>query len=231
MRIRVMSYNIHRAVGRDGRRDAARIVRVMRQADADIIALQEVETLIGRGHEHDLFNYLGTEMGYFAAAGPTLYNPYATYGNALLSRFPLSMVQRHDISVGGREPRGVVEAEIDCRGRALQVVVTHLGLLGYERRRQIRALTAMVKASALPFVVCGDFNEWLPANANLRRLDNAWGGSFARRSFPSHRPVLALDRLSSGRGAEVREFNAFRTAASRLASDHLPLLCEVELTA
>lgn len=132
------TYNIHRAVGRDGRFDPARIQRVIAEIDADVVALQEVESHHGG---FDMLAYLATQTSLTPVAGPTLAHATGEYGNAVLTRASLLDVQRLDLSVPHREPRGALDVLLDWGGAPLRVVATHLGLRPAERRHQIRLRT------------------------------------------------------------------------------------------
>lgn len=223
------TYNIHRCVGRDRRRDAGRLLSVLRGLQAPIIALQEVETLVGRGPEHDQFVYLADGLGMHAIAGPAMYRSDSAYGNALLSAFPVRAVRRHDLSIGGREPRGAVEVELLVHGEVLRVITTHLGLSGPERLRQCARLAGILAARAdIPAVLLGDFNEWVPFARSLNLL-RRHACDHSRRTFPSAAPLLALDRVFVTDGLCVQSVRAVSEGAAARASDHLPLRVELRL--
>lgn len=222
------TYNIHRCVGRDRRRDAARLLSVLRALDTPIIALQEVETLVGRGAEHDQFVYLANGLGMHAIAGPAMFRSDSTYGNAVLSAYPVHSVRRHDISIPGREPRGAVEVELMIQGRQVRVITTHLGLSGRERWRQCTSLARILGARDIPSVLLGDFNEWLPFSRGLRLL-RRHAVDHTRRTFPAGAPVLALDRVFVAAGLRVRGVRAVSGNGAASASDHLPLRVELSL--
>lgn len=223
------SYNIHRCVGRDRRRNAARLLGVLRDMEAKVIALQEVETLVGRGHEHDQFVYLAACLGMHAIAGPTMFRRDSTYGNALLSAFPVRAVRRYDLSVPGREPRGAVEAELLVEGRPVRVITTHLGLSGRERLGQCRALAGVLETRRdIPALLMGDFNEWLPGTRPLKLL-RRHARDHSRRSFPALAPVFALDRAFTTPGLVVEDFQVWGQGDGARASDHLPLRLALRL--
>ena len=138
--LRVASYNIHECVGSDGRRDPARIAAVLREIDADIIGLQEVDARPGATSESMQMQYLAAALGHHAVAGPTLAAPTGEYGNALLTRRRVLDVRHVDLTVYRREPRGALDVDLDIDGAAVRVLVTHLGLLPGERRMQVRRL-------------------------------------------------------------------------------------------
>ncbi len=233
MRIRVGTYNIHGAVGLDRRYDPPRIAAVLKEMEADILGLQEVRhhpDLLG---VTDQFDYFETATGFFGVQGPNVILKDSRYGNALLSRWPVTASRLVDLAVGDFEPRGAIDAEVDIRGHPLRVIVTHLGLRRAERRSQYAILMDLLRARPdMPTLLMGDFNSWWPDLATLRRL----GARNARRrftvpTFPAAFPLLSLDRVLAYPRAALTRAWAHVSPVSRMASDHLPLLADVSVEA
>lgn len=220
--LQVATYNVHRCIGRGGRRDVDRVVRVLQRLEATIIALQEVETLVGRGAEHDQFVFLGGSLSMRSIPGPTMLRRDATYGNVLLTSHRVVQVRYHDLGVPRREIRGALDVDLDVNGRPLRVVTTHLGLGGRERDAQIARLLEIVRGDPGPLLVLGDFNEWRRRSRRLRRLE-AIGPAWAPPSFPARFPLVALDRIIAGPGLRLERLQALRSGEAARASDHLPL--------
>jgi endonuclease/exonuclease/phosphatase family metal-dependent hydrolase len=152
------------------------------------------------------------------------------YGNALLTRHPVTAVRRIDLGVSGREPRGALDADLDVRGRCVQVVVTHFGLSAAERRQQASRLLEAVRLDVEhPILLLGDFNEWLPGGGALRMLQPHFVRSPSLPTFPSLRPMLALDRIWIRSGHALAGVRVHRSPAARVASDHLPLRADIAL--
>ena len=228
MSLRIASYNIHRAIGRDGRKDPARIAAVLEELDADVVALQEVGYRAGR--RGNVLEYLAESMDARVIEGVTLQDERGHYGNAVLSRLPVTGVSRHDISVPHREPRGALELVLEYRNVDIQIIATHLGLLPGERRYQIRKLLPLVDASSAEVqILLGDLNEWFLWGRPLRWLRRDFGRMPAPRTFPAHRPWFALDRLWVKPLIEVNSLRAHTSAMARAASDHLPLIAELDI--
>jgi len=229
-RLRLASYNIHIGVGRDGRFQPERVAAVLHELDADVIALQEVQ--LGEG-TFDMLSHLKAATGYGTLAGPTLRHPrHGHYGNALLSRFPVLAHRCLDLSVGRHEPRGAVDATIECGdGVTLRVLATHLGLRPTERRDQVKRLLCEVTADRHqgPTVLLGDLNEWFLWGRPLRWLHAHFGRPPSPPTFPSGRPVAALDRLWVKPRRCLRTLAVHRSPLARLASDHLPLVATLDL--
>nr|WP_242518329.1 endonuclease/exonuclease/phosphatase family protein [Halochromatium roseum] len=242
----VASYNIHRAVGSDRRKDPVRIAETIAELDADLIALQEVETPI-RDAPLVFLQHLAA-LGYEARLGHTLQRGTHHYGNLLLSRLPVLSHHRLDISQPGREPRGLIEVSVALEplrlqsdaGRpaeaappVLRCLATHLGLSASERRHQVAAILATLR-DACPAardltVLMGDFNEWRRKSPRLTPIDRMLKPAVLPASFPARWPLLALDRLWHGPGLELIEGSVVSTSATRAASDHLPLRARLRL--
>lgn len=222
MHLRLATYNIHACIGGDGRFDPARTVRVLRELDAGILALQEVEH--HRIDDIDLLQRLATDTGMRAIAGPTLLRETRQYGNALLTRLPVTRVNRIDISEPGGEPRGAIDALLDWNGVPLQVVATHLGLRPDERRRQVRRLLALFRHRAQGVsVLLGDLNEWFLWGRPLRWLHRHFTAVPYLPTWPARLPLFALDRIWVRPHDALLQLETHLTPTARQASDHLPL--------
>jgi endonuclease/exonuclease/phosphatase family metal-dependent hydrolase len=200
----------------------------LRELAADVIALQEVG--YGAGARPQELEQFADTMHWRLIKGVTLEDEAGHYGNALLTRLPVSSVCRHDLSVPGREPRGAIDVQLDCQGLAVQVIATHLGLRPAERRSQVQALLSLVDThGAQVTILLGDLNEWFLFGRPLRRLHKAFGSSPGPATFPAWRPMFALDRLWIRPRSALCTLRAHRSALSRQASDHLPLVAELDL--
>jgi endonuclease/exonuclease/phosphatase family metal-dependent hydrolase len=222
-----VSYNIHQAVGADGRRDRRRIAQVLKNLAADIIGLQEVDSN-PEGHEIFQLDYLARETGLKAVTGPTMRRRDSDYGNVLLTRHKILDVRNVDLSVPRREPRGAIDVDLDIGGATVRVIVTHFGLSGRERRRQAQTLIDLVPAKRDGMVVVlSDSNEWHPYGGILRPMTGHFGKSERLRTFPSWLPLFALDRIWVWPERALIETNVHRQAPARRASDHLPIKAHI----
>jgi endonuclease/exonuclease/phosphatase family metal-dependent hydrolase len=232
MRLRIATYNIHRCVGRDGKENVERVAAVLREINGDIVALQEVTSRPAM--TGDMLAYLAAAVHMQPIEGFTLSAAGAHYGNALLTNLPISAVRRHDISVPGREARGVIEVTFTVDGHAIIVWATHLGLGIRERHLQIRKLLKTIHAADVDArILLGDFNEWLSWSRPLRAL-HRWfkiSPTIARSpaTFPARRPLLRLDRIWVRPARRLVALRTHSTEMSRIASDHLPLVGEILL--
>ena len=240
--MRLVSWNIHGGIGTDGRRDLGRIAALLEDFRCDVAALQEVGDPHRESREHEVADHaawLGRRLRWFVAYGPNLVQAGRPYGNAILSRFPISHAHNYDLSVPHREPRGCLRADLSLPGGAsLHLFDLHLGLSGGERRRQAAMLLSadLLRDTALtaPMVVCGDFNMWSPVPGPILRLlrnalrDAAQEARARRATWPSSWPVLRLDRAYVDDGVRVLGCGVVNDPRTRAASDHLPLWVEIE---
>jgi endonuclease/exonuclease/phosphatase family metal-dependent hydrolase len=218
----VATYNIHRAIGRDGVFRPGRVAEVLAEIDPQVVALQEVQSgAAGR----DLVQLCRERLGAEAVSGVTMLRRDAEYGNALLTRHPVLSVARLDLSVPPHEPRGALDVRLDCGGWRLRIVATHLGLRPYERRRQVRQLLAALDdGDDLPTVLMGDLNEWWLWGRPVRWLHAQFRRTPAPPTFPSRLPMFALDRLWVRPRSLLQRLVVHRSPLARIASDHLPLV-------
>lgn len=237
--MRVMSWNVHAMVGGDRRCDPERIARVLADVAPDVAGLQEVGTDLAKGRVADPAQLLGALAEMHAAFGPTMHHRRGfAYGNAVLSRVPILAVRIYDLSVPGREPRGCVRADVEISGARVHFFAAHLGLHWRERRRQAAQLLSadILRDTALahPLVLVGDFNSLSDRSAVprwLRRqlLDCARVARNEAPTFPAFFPLLRLDHCYVDAAFQVRSVDVVRTPTARRASDHLPLVVELEL--
>ncbi len=229
-RIRVATYNIHSCIGTDGQFSPARVGEVLQQLDADVIALQELETKEELGLS--ILAQFAEQTGMHAVPGPTLYRDDSSYGNALLIRNRPHTKLLLDISYLQREPRGAIHIETEINSVPIRVIATHFGLKRIERKHQADSLVKHLQQQK-PLnpkaitIVLGDLNEWLPWGKPLLILKRLLQSVGSCATFPSRWPVLALDRVMIDPHYQNSEVAVVNTALSRVASDHLPLLVDV----
>ena len=227
MKIRLASYNIHLGIGRDGEFNPERIAQVIDELDADTIALQEVSLGV---QGFDMPDFLSKRCGLTAITGPTLITPSHEYGNAILTRLKAGSIYRWNLTVGAREPRGAIDAHLHHQGMTVRVIATHLGLWPAERRRQIRLLLEIIsKDNRFPTILLGDVNEWFLWGRPLRWMHRYFKSPPAPATFPSGRPMFALDRIWVDPNRALKWVMAHTSDIARVASDHLPIVADIEL--
>jgi endonuclease/exonuclease/phosphatase family metal-dependent hydrolase len=233
-RLRVATYNIHRSRGLDGRTRPERIAAVLGRIDADIIALQEVVGAGPRGGGHA--EAIGAALGMGWVMAPARLLREHQFGNAVLSRWPITQHVEHDLSWKTCEPRRLQRVDVAVDGSTLHVYNVHLGTAILERRHQAERLAGIVgdRHVAGPKLVLGDFNEWMRGLATTllsARLHSVDLESYLprRRTYPGFFPLLHLDHIYYEGRVEVVGIELPRTPLTLVASDHLPLVADIRL--
>ena len=225
--LRVVTWNVHACVGGDGRFDPDRVVAIVRGLSPDIVALQEVEARRSRTGGLDVFAFLREQICGHAAKARTITTADGDYGHMVLSRWPLHASRVHDISVAGREPRSIVDATALAPFGPIRVIGAHFGLDWRERRKQTAALRTVVESGPDgAAIIAGDFNELRRRSATHRALSPTFDAAATIATFPSRRPLVALDRIWCRPPLSVRHSRVLPGA--RTASDHLPLIAELD---
>lgn len=232
--LRVASYNVHKCIGTDGRFDPDRIREVIREIDADIIALQEVDRRFGT--RDGLLNLpeLEARTGLVPVPVNGIRNAHGWHGNLLLVRSGL-VHNVEQIALPGLEPRGAIVTDLrfDDHG-PLRVIAAHFGLLRQSRARQVARLSSYLSASRdMPALLMGDLNEWRSDHGSVLHglHDEMDRLPPAVASFPASRPRLPLDRIIPFGGSNISPVTAHDSALARLASDHLPIKAWLSLPA
>jgi endonuclease/exonuclease/phosphatase family metal-dependent hydrolase len=233
--VRIATYNIHRCRGMDRRTLPQRIAEVIREMDADVVALQEVVGAgpSGAGQAEEIGAALG--MGWVMHSVRQLRNH--AFGNVVLSRFPIVHHGQYELTWRTCEERACqrVDIELDA-GCLLHVYNVHLGTAVLERRYQAARLASFVHDHRIkaPKVILGDFNEWMKGLAT-RTLSSLFKSIDIlehlkrRRTYPGLFPVLHLDHIYYEGDVTVRSLQLVRTRKALIASDHLPLVADLRI--
>jgi endonuclease/exonuclease/phosphatase family metal-dependent hydrolase len=247
VRLRLLSYNIHRAIGVDRRFQPERVASIIRYHNPDVAMLQEVDDGAPRSRELDLGRELARSLGYeHWAIGHNVALRKGRYGNATLSRWPIQRERNIDLTIGFLKRRGCQHTRIAARTptgrtRRLEVFNLHLGLSARERERQVGLLVRSREFTALPFevpcVVAGDYNDWRsllrPIFVDMLGFRSATGGSGEGErplaTFPSFFPRGSLDRIYYRGPLRLAAARRCRLSLSRVASDHLPIVADFDL--
>lgn len=248
MHLRVLTYNIHRAIGVDRRFRLDRIVEIIGSHAPDIALLQEVDDGAPRSGHLNLALELAGALGYpHFAVGHNVRLRRGKYGNATLSRFPILRERNIDLTVDWRKARGCQHTTIrmeKVRGRPHEVEVfnTHLGLSARERARQLGILGRSPEFATLresrACIVGGDFNDWRdllgPVLIELLGFrcatERRYGTGASVRTYPAFSPTGALDRVYVRGPVRALAARTCRLRVSRVASDHLPVIVDLQLS-
>jgi endonuclease/exonuclease/phosphatase family metal-dependent hydrolase len=231
LELSVASYNIHKGVGTDRRRDLARTAAVIAEIGADILALQEADTRFGTRKGLLDLDSIRRDLGLIAVPLDGVGAAHGWHGNLLLVRNAL-VQEVHQLILPGLEPRGAMVSDLIIAGQPLRIVNVHLGLLPLSRAAQAQALIdKIVQLEARPTLLLGDLNEWRKSSTAMQTLGTQFQIADARPSFPSRYPVLALDRMMITHHGDLRDMMAHDSPLSRRASDHLPIKATLHLGA
>lgn len=246
MRFRMITYNIHKAIGVDRQFRPQRIIEVLRHYEADIVLLQEVDLGVPRSEHLDLAAELADALRYdFRAVGMNVTLRKGHYGNATLTRFPIGRQRNINLTISRHKARGAQHTLIHLptprRSTPIHVFNVHLGLRARERGQQIRRLLSTPDVAQLPddhsCIIAGDMNDWpgvlkrrhfSPAGftcATNRRPDSRW----SIKTFPSYAPAGGLDKIFFRGSLHVHHVHGSRLEVARIASDHLPVIADFEL--
>ncbi len=240
MRLRIATYNVHKCRGLDRRTDPDRIAAVMRELDADVIAVQEILDVRDGRAEHDQARRIGNLLnGYEWRFGENRKLHGGAYGNMTLSRLAITTSQNYDITWRNRERRGCLRTDVVLAGgKLVHLFNVHLGTSFVERRHQAgKMLTEEVLKRAEytgPRIVLGDFNEWTRGLASrlmgseLEALEPRAHVPYSR-TYPGVIPLLHLDHFYFDRALRLQAFRVHRSRLALIASDHVPLVAEFDL--
>ena len=242
------SYNMRKAVGLDRRRDPHRVLKVLQEIDADIVALQEADKRVGgRGSAvpHELIDSHGMYKAvHFGVRHKRMFDKarrhtdrllkvdtrnIGWHGNAILVKRHVGVLDCAALDLPTLEPRGAVIAELLIHDKPLRVIGMHLDLSGLWRKRQMRAILDAIalRPQKMPTVLMGDTNEWRTVAGCLQELEPEFHVAPTGPSFHARHPVAALDRIIVHKDLNVEAAGVHMSPAARRASDHLPIWARV----
>jgi len=248
--ITVASYNMRKAIGLDRRRDPRRVLEVLREIDADVVALQEADKRMGgRGaavphaliEDHGLYKAVHFGVRHKRRLEKTRQHAerflkidtrnLGWHGNALLVKPHVGILDVAALDLPTLEPRGAVMAELVVGDRPFRVIGMHLDLSGLWRRRQMRAILDAIakRLQKMPTVLMGDTNEWRIAAGCLKELNGSYRIAPTGPSFHSRRPIAPLDRIIVDECLGIEAAGVHASPAARRASDHLPVWARLSL--
>ena len=238
MKLRVISYNIHKCIGGvDRRYDPERTVACLAHYAPDVVLLQEVDAGARRSNGDHQASLLadGLGLGHYAWFPNVTVRGGGTYGNAVLSRFPLDEMRNIDLTVAPKKRRSALH--VACRlhdhhhHRTLHVFNLHLGLAQYERRIQVENFVDSHPLHGLhhetPVVIGGDLNDVWGSLAGWLAPHGFAGVDRRPRTFPAWAPLRALDGIYVRGAAQLARMERGETRLARQASDHRPLIADI----
>lgn len=243
MTLRVMTYNVHGCVGTDSRRSESRIAEVIAQSGADIVGLQELDLGRKRSAGVDQAGLIAEQLGWHRHFHPAMSRADEHYGDAIISRFPLTRRQARELPATPSrlcpEKRGALWVEVQTELGSVHVINTHLGLGNEERLTQARLLAGVEWIGSVPadepLVVLGDFNSlpgsppWRVLAKQLTEVRTLQKERRRAATYPTALPMLAIDHIFVNGRFSLVELTVIRDPLTRRASDHYPLMAVVEV--
>lgn len=234
-KIKVISYNIHAGRDAGGGFNLDRIAHMIAEENADMVGLNEVDQGTRRSRSMDQAKYIADKLHCHYAFGKAINHSGGEYGNAFLSKYPVAASKNHRLPVhssGISEPRSMLECDVNRNGKLIKVFTTHLGLRKAERQLSIEYISNVLRTMDASVILLGDFNlvrakdfeELLPLMNVLKDTAEGIGDSSDLMTFDSRNPGTKIDYiLASG---DMKTTDTYTRPS--LASDHLPLICELE---
>lgn len=243
-KLRVATYNVHGCVGTDRQRSEARIAEVIAESSLDIVGLQELDLGRRRSGGVDQTRIIGEQLGWHSHFHPAMRRDGEHYGNAILSRYPLTF--RRAVELPGKPPffcrenRAALEVQIETNLGKVHIINTHLGLGWRERVLQAQLFTSAEWRAAIavntPLILLGDFNSprgsrpYRTLNRHLRDVRELIRTAGSTRTFPTRAPALSVDHIFVNEALQPLGATVHRSPLARIASDHFPLIAEFVLS-
>ena len=243
-KLRVATYNVHGCVGTDRQRSEARIAEVIAESSLDVVALQELDSSRRRSAGVDQTRIIGEQLGWHSHFHPAMRRNGEHYGNAVLSRYPLTF--RRAVELPGRPPffcrenRAALEVQIETNLGKVHIINTHLGLGWRERVLQAQLFTSAewraVISGDSPLILLGDFNSlrgsrpYRTLSRHLRDVRELIQPTGSTRTFPTRAPAVAVDHIFVNEALQPLSVTVHRSPLARIASDHFPLVAEFVLS-
>ncbi|WHH57317.1 endonuclease/exonuclease/phosphatase family protein [Petroclostridium sp. X23] len=224
--VKIMTYNIRHGVGVDNNYDLDRIISVIKEADPDIVSLNEVDHMMPRTYMQKQDKIIADALGYNLVYGFNI-NFGSKYGNVLLSKHPITTYINDALPKNKMsEPRGLIQADVNIDDKTIKVLSTHLSINSEERPEQIVYIIEKLKELDGPTVLIGDFNA-APSSNEVKQISEMMEDSAKEEygTFPANDPTFRIDYIFVSEELEVKNNKVIESEAS----DHLPVLAEVSL--
>jgi endonuclease/exonuclease/phosphatase family metal-dependent hydrolase len=233
MQIKVASYNIRKAVGLDWRRRPARVLDVINEIGADVIALQEVDRRFGSRITALDPELVAKHTDYQAIRFAEREQSLGYHGNVILARKSIKVTAARPLALPHLEPRGAAVADLDLDGHAIRIVGMHLGLTRKWRQLQTEAIVSELHQleNNHPTILMGDLNEPDLKSGVLRAFERRHTIASCGPSFHASMPVFSLDRIIVTEDIVISDSGVHKSVLAREASDHLPIWAKVTLPA
>jgi endonuclease/exonuclease/phosphatase family metal-dependent hydrolase len=228
--ITLLTFNIHSANNQEGTVELDQIIEEIKETDAQIIGLQEVERMMPRSGYKDQTKIIADALGYQYYYGSNINILGVQYGNAFLSKYPILFADNHQLPKELLEPRGFIEASIDVEGTPYHVFVTHFGLNAEERNKQVSFINEYISQRDGNVLLLGDFNS-RPDSPEMSGLDSRMADSAAvlgsedqySYSLYNEEPSIRIDRIYVSDNIELK----WNEAKPSTVSDHMRVVTQI----
>ena len=223
---RVLTYNIRTATTDDGEVDFADVVRTIHQADADFVALQELDSITHRSNGKDVLLELAVRSRYYPIYGSSIDYDGGKYGLGILSKQQPMAVRK--VALPGREEARVM---LVAEFQDIVLACTHLSLTAEDRMESAKIILNEAQQSNKPFLLAGDFNA-TPESEFIKELER----NFIiltpkdKPTYPAHSPKKCIDYIVSYRGSgDALVLSDTKVLPHNRVSDHLPVMVGFQL--
>lgn len=233
--VRVLSFNILHGATMKGNFDLNIIAKVIKDAKADFVALQEVDFKTNRAKKLDLATELGWRTKMTSVFARAMYYDDGEYGEAVLSKY--TFLQSRNIALPytpGNEPRAALEIiTVLESGDTISFAGTHLDHLndGKDRVMQVKKINEVFSKNKYPTILAGDLNA-IPGTTTINILEEMWSSSYDKKNiqptYPSGNPIKKLDYVMFYPKNRWRILKT-QVIQDSIASDHCAYLVTVEL--
>lgn len=223
--LKLMTYNIRHGKGLDNKVRIERIADVIEQSQADIVGLQEVDRYQVRSGFKDQVQLLADRLGMYSAFSRSIRMGFGEYGNALLSRYPLTNVRVRRLP-STKETRSLLLADVTIGGDKVTAAVTHLGLSAKDHKRQPPFIQHILMRSSNPIVLLGDFNMEA-SDSHLQALKKKFPELTPAEPDPTFLDGSSIDHIYTN--LPLSHYSVYTISSQ--ASDHVPLVGDIEISA
>ena len=222
--LKIISYNIHHGEGLDGKTDYKRIGQMIRNQQADIVALQEVDSVTGRSGHKDVLREIANEALMYPVFARAIAYDGGAYGVGLLSKTHPLQVRRIPLP-GKEEPRVLLLAEFED----YWIGCTHLSLTHEDQLASLPTIRQFASGIQKPFLLAGDWNA-LPGDATLREIEKDFNllNNTGQQTYPADKPNQLLDYIAVWKHTGKRFLKKNSSVIpDTQSSDHRPVAAHI----
>jgi endonuclease/exonuclease/phosphatase family metal-dependent hydrolase len=224
--VRILNYNVRNCLGLDNVTDYNRVAGIINRLNADVVAIQELDSATSRSNGVVVLNELAAKTSLHATYSASINYQGGKYGVGILTRE--NPVAWKTVSLPGKEEkRSLLVVELTD----IVICCTHLSLTQEDRLASIQLINAATKNYTKPVFLAGDFNAE-PGSPEIKKLVSNWSilNDSAQPTIPADQPDKCIDFIlvQKARNFQVKLIKSI-VEKEPVASDHLPVLVEVSV--